>query len=134
MALAAYAAAGLSNGNLWNTGLMSFVLALPGFLIPYAFVFDQAILLERDLLHTVIVVGAAAMGVIALSAATGGYLFGPLAWPMRVLLFAMAPFLIDPAIITSLIGGAGVLLAIAYQVWRFRLVKAPAVETMRPGE
>jgi TRAP-type uncharacterized transport system fused permease subunit len=134
VALAAYAAAGLSNGNLWNTGLMSFVLAIPGFLIPYAFVFDQAILLQGDPLHVTVVFGAAALGIIALSAATGGYLFGPLAWPVRAVLFASAPFLIDPAITTSLIGGAGVLLAIAYQVWRFRLIKTPAVQTMRPGE
>jgi TRAP-type uncharacterized transport system fused permease subunit len=134
VALAAYAAAGLSNGNLWNTGLMAFVLAIPGFLIPYAFVFDQSILLEGDLLHGTIVVGAAALGVIALSAATGGYLFGPLAWPIRALLFASAPFLIDPAITTSLIGGVGVLTAAIYQVWRFRLVKTPAVQPVGPGE
>jgi TRAP-type uncharacterized transport system fused permease subunit len=134
VALAAYAAAGLSNGNLWNTGLMSFVLAIPGFLIPYAFVFDQAILLQGDPLHVGMVFAAATLGIIALSAATGGYLFGPLTWPVRAVLFASAPFLIDPAITTSLIGGAGVLLVIAYQVWRTRVVKAPTVQPARPGE
>jgi TRAP transporter 4TM/12TM fusion protein len=134
VALAAYAAAGLSNGNLWNTGLVSFVLAIPGFLIPYAFVFDQAILLQGDVLHGAIVVGAATLGVIALSAATGGYLFGPLAWPIRAVLFASAPLLIDPAINTSLVGSVGVLAATAYQIWRSRLIKRPAMERMRPGE
>jgi TRAP transporter 4TM/12TM fusion protein len=134
VALAAYAAAGLSNGNLWNTGLMSFVLAIPGFLIPYAFVFDQAILLQGDPLHVAIVFTAAALGVAALSAATGGYLFGPLTWPIRALLFASAPFLIDPAITTSLLGGAGVLLAIVYQLWRTSPAKAPAVQPAPPGE
>ena len=75
-----------------------------------------------------------ALGIVALSAATGGYLFGPLAWPVRALLFVSAPFLIDPAMTTSLIGGAGVLLGLACQVWRFRLAKTPAVQTVRSGE
>jgi TRAP transporter 4TM/12TM fusion protein len=131
VALAAYAAAGLSGANLWNSGLMSFILAIPGFLIPYAFVFDQSILLQGDLMHGALIIGAAAIGIIALSAATGGYLLGPLSWPVRGLLFISAPLLIDPAFLTTVIGGVGVLLAIAYQFWRFRLVSRPIVEPVR---
>jgi TRAP transporter 4TM/12TM fusion protein len=127
VALAAYAAAGLSGGNLWNTGLMSFALAIPGFLIPYAFVFDQAILLEGSFSHSVLVIGAAAIGIVALAAATGGYLLGPLTWHTRALLFVSAPLLIDPAIVTSLIGGLGVLLVLAWQLWRFRFTRPAAV-------
>jgi len=133
VALAAYAAAGLSGGNLWNTGLVSFVLAIPGFLIPYAFVFDQAILMQGSLPHIVMITGAAATGIIALSAATGGYLFGPLTWHTRALLFISAPLLIDPAIVTSVVGGAGVLLVIGWQLWRFRLMR-PAVVAAQPQD
>ena len=131
VALAAYAAAGLSGANLWNSGLMSFILAIPGFLIPYAFVFDQSILLQGDLTHGAMIIGAAAIGITALSAATGGYLLGPLSWPIRALLFASAPLLIDPAFLTTVIGGVGVLLAIVYQFWRFRLVSRPIAEPVR---
>jgi TRAP transporter 4TM/12TM fusion protein len=125
VALAAYAAAGLSGGNLWNSGVMSFVLAIPGFLIPYAFVFDQAILLQGGPMHASMIIAAAAIGIIALSAATGGYLLGPLNWQTRVLLFVSAPLLIDPAITTPLIGGVGVLVVIGWQFWRFRLAPPP---------
>ena len=131
VALAAYAAAGLSGANLWNSGLMSFILAIPGFLIPYAFVFDQSILLQGDLTHSAMIIGAAAIGIIALSAATGGYLLGPLSWPIRALLFVSAPLLIDPAFLTTVIGGVGVLLVITYQFWRFRLASRPMVEPVR---
>jgi TRAP transporter 4TM/12TM fusion protein len=133
VALAAYAAAGLSGGNLWNTGLAAFVLAIPGFLIPYAFVFDQAILLEGSLAHSAMVIGAAAVGIAGLASATGGYLLGPLTWHTRALLFISAPLLMDPAVMTSVIGGIGVLLVIAWQLWRFRLTR-PAVVAVQPQD
>lgn len=113
---------------------MAFVLAIPGFLIPYAFVFDQSILLQGDLAHGVAIIGAAAIGIIALSAATGGYLLGPLRWPLRAILFASAPLLIDPAFTTTLIGGVGVLLAIAYQFWRHRFASARSSTSPRDAE
>ena len=121
VALAAYAAAGISGANLWTTGLIAFVIAIPGFLIPFAFVFDQGILLQGELLHVVHVVTTASIGVIGLSTATGGYLFGPLAWPARVALFCFSPLLIDPDPVTDVIGGAGIALVLGYQVWRYKL-------------
>lgn len=124
VALAAYAAAGISGANLWTTGLIAFVIAIPGFLIPFAFVFDQGILLQGELLHILHVVTTASLGVAGLSLATGGYLFGPLSWPARILLFCSAPLLIDPDPVTDVIGGIGIALIFGYQIWRYRL-KAP---------
>jgi TRAP-type uncharacterized transport system fused permease subunit len=121
VALAAYAAAGISGANLWTTGLIAFVIAIPGFLIPFAFVFDQGILLQGELLHIIHVITTAAIGVFGLATATGGYLFGPLAWPLRVALFCFSPLLIDPDPVTDVIGGAGIALVLGYQVWRYKL-------------
>jgi TRAP transporter 4TM/12TM fusion protein len=125
VALAAYAAAGISGANLWTTGLVAFVIAIPGFLIPFAFVFDQGILLHGEILHIVHVITTAAIGVLGLSTATGGYLFGPLAWPARVTLFCFSPLLIDPNPTTDVIGGAGIALVLGYQLWRYRLSGRP---------
>ena len=124
VALAAYAAAGISGANLWTTGLIAFVIAIPGFLIPFAFVFDQGILLQGELLHIVHVVTTASIGIIGLSVATGGYLYGPLNWPMRIALFCASPLLIDPDPVTDVIGAVGVGIVLAYQVWRYKL-RAP---------
>jgi TRAP-type uncharacterized transport system fused permease subunit len=121
VALAAYAAAGLSGANLWSSGLVAFVLAIPGFLIPYAFTIDQGILLQGEALHNLHVIGTVAVGVAAMSMATGGYALGPLSWPWRVLLFCTAPLLIAPEIITDLVGVAGVMLVLGHQVWRYKL-------------
>lgn len=134
VALAAYAAAGLSGANLWTSGFLAFVIAIPGFLIPYSFVFDQSILLQGDLVHAAGVIASAAVGIIALSAATGGYLLGPLNWPLRVLLFCFGPMLIDPRIITDLIGGAGLLAVVLYQWWRYSIAKPVAMQSAPPGE
>jgi TRAP-type uncharacterized transport system fused permease subunit len=128
VALAAYAAAGLSNANLWSCGWAAFAIAIPGFLIPYAFISDPSVLLQGDLVHATGVIAMAALGVIALSAATGGYLFGPLGLPARVLLFCFAPLLIDPRVVTDLIGGAGLILIVGYQLWRFRFAKPATAE------
>jgi TRAP transporter 4TM/12TM fusion protein len=121
VALAAYAAAGISGANLWTTGLVAFVIAIPGFLIPFAFVFDPGLLLQGDLLHIIHVITTATVGVVAFSAATGGYAFGPLQWPTRIALFCFSPLLIDPDPVTDVIGGIGVAFVLAYQLWRYKL-------------
>lgn len=121
VALAAYAAAGIARSNLWTTGWMAFVIAIPGFLIPYAFVFDQGLLLEGDALHIARVIATATIGVLGLSAATGGYAFGPLNWPLRVMLFCFSPLLIDPRHFTDMIGLSVLIAVAAYQSWTFKL-------------
>jgi TRAP transporter 4TM/12TM fusion protein len=126
VALASYAAAGLSGANIWNSGWVAFLIAVPGFLIPYAFIVDPAVLLQGNLLHASGVISMAAIGVIGLSAAIGGYLFGPLSPLARVLLFCCAPLLIDPHLTTDLIGGAGLLVLASYQLWRYRTTKSVA--------
>jgi TRAP transporter 4TM/12TM fusion protein len=130
VALAAYAAAGLSGANLWSSGFSAFLLAIPGFLIPYAFVMDQSILLNGGFSHAAGVIATSGLGVIALSAATGGYLLGSLAMPTRAAMFVFAPLLIDPHIVTDMIGIAGLVLVALYQIWRNRLSKPAVVDTV----
>ena len=108
-------------GNLWNTGVRAFVLAVPGFLIPYAFAINPAMLLQGPLLESAAVIIPALIGVIALAAASGGYAFGPLGTIMRVALFCAAPLVIAPDRTTDFAGGAVILFVLAYQIWRFKI-------------
>jgi TRAP transporter 4TM/12TM fusion protein len=121
VALAAYAAAGISRSNLWTTGWMAFVIAIPGFLIPYAFVFDQGLILQGEALHVARVIATATIGVLGLSAATGGYAFGPLNRTLRVVLFCFSPLLIDPRQFTDMIGLSVIMAVVGYQIWHFKL-------------
>jgi TRAP transporter 4TM/12TM fusion protein len=120
VALSAYAAAGISGANLWRTGLYAFLLAVPGFLIPYAFTISPAMLLQGSWPEIAAVVVPALIGVIALAAAFGGYAFGPLAMPARIVMFAASPLLVAPDLITDVIGICGVIAVLGYQLWRHR--------------
>ena len=73
VALSAYAAAGISGANLWQSGITAFLLAIPGFLIPYAFTINPALLLQGSATEIILVVVPALIGVIGIAAAFGGY-------------------------------------------------------------
>jgi TRAP transporter 4TM/12TM fusion protein len=127
VALSAYAAAGISGSNLWDTGVRAFLLAVPGFVIPYAFVFNPALILQGSATEALAVIGPAALGVVGMAAAAGGWLLGPLPLPMRVLLFCSGPLLIAPGLYTDAIGFAAMGLMLGIQVLR-RVRAADAAE------
>jgi TRAP-type uncharacterized transport system fused permease subunit len=124
VALSAYAAAGISGANLWQTGINAFLLAMPGFLIPYAFAINPALLLQGSWLEIAGVVLPALIGVIGLASAFGGYAFGPMPMPLRILMFASSPLLIAPDLKTDLIGICGIAISCGYQLWRKKLAGA----------
>jgi TRAP transporter 4TM/12TM fusion protein len=130
VALAAYAAAGISGGSLWNTGLIAFAIAVPGFIIPFAFVFDQGILLQGDAFNIVRTVGTATIGVVATAMASGGYLFGPLGRPVRVALFVAGVMLIAPNETTELLGAAVAGSILVWQLWRSSQSRRSAAQTL----
>ncbi len=116
VALSAYAAAGISGANLWRTGMIAFALAIPGFIIPYAFAFSPALILQGSLTDSLWVIAAALAGVLSTGAALGGYLLGPLSLPMRFVLFAGAPLLIAPGGATDLVGLALIVAVLGIQI------------------
>lgn len=118
VALSAYAAAGISGANLWQTGIKAFLLAMPGFLIPFAFTINPALLLQGSFIEIVAVVVPALIGVLGLACAFGGYAFGAMAMPQRIFMFAMSPLLIAPDLVTDAIGLGGIMTILAYQYWR----------------
>lgn len=131
VALSAYAAAGISGANLWNTGVQAFLLAVPGFLIPYAFTMNPALLLQGGLLDILHVLTTASAGVVVMSAATGGYLFGALPMLLRVPLFVFGPLLIAPSTRTDLVGATAIVTIIAFQLWRRRAIGRDVSQALR---
>ncbi|MCS0503193.1 TRAP transporter permease [Ancylobacter mangrovi] len=123
VALAAYAAAGVSGGSLWTTGLISFGLAIPGFVIPFAFVSDPSLLLQGDALDIVRTVGTAVVGVCATAAASGGFALGRLSAPARAALFAGGVLLIVPDNASEI---AGLVLLVLVMGWQLRFARGQA--------
>ena len=134
VALSAYAAAGISGANLWRTGVLAFLLAVPGFLIPYAFAVNPALLLHGEsgeILHILI---TTTIGVIGMAAAGGGFCFGRLALVPRAVMFVASPLLIAPDLTTDLAGAAVLAAIVLFQLVR-RYVLQPGREVeIVPGK
>lgn len=121
VALAGYAAAGIARSNPVATGWMGFKFDFAAFLIPYTFIFAPAlILLERDPLTVIGVFLTAAAGMVAFSAAIQAWFVTRAALWERLVLFAAAFVLIDPGLITDLVGGSLMLVVFLAQRARLR--------------
>lgn len=114
VALAAYAAAGISETDSMQTGIQSFLLALAGFLVPFAFVFNTSLLLQGKRLQILWVLSFTSVGVYALAKAVIGYKLRRYFW-FRVAYFIAAILLIAPDHITDLIGIAVLALILVIQ-------------------
>lgn len=104
VAIAAYAAAGLAGAKSSSTGLIAFRLALPGFILPFMWAYNPALILNGSAVDVLIAVATALLGVLALAGGLQGYLFGIARWHERLLLGAGALALMKPGITTDLVG------------------------------
>ena len=94
VALASYTAAGIARANANTTGLYAFILGMPSFLIPIAFVRDPGILFVGDW-PTVVMAGIAiAAGSAAWTIMISGYLATALNLAERFMFGAVAVVLI----------------------------------------
>jgi len=97
VAMAAYAAAGISGAGVMETGWQSVKMALPLFIVPYVFALDPAMLLidatPAAIVRTVLV---ASGGVAAMSFATEGWLSGPIPMWTRLMFAVGAIALLYP--------------------------------------
>ena len=130
VALASFAAAGISGGDPMKTGFQSLKLALAGFIVPFMFVYNPAMLM-LDTTDTLVtskefplpslwviasVTATAIIGIIALSAAVEGYFKSQLNPLMRLILAAGAFMLILPEGMTDLLGIAVVGSVVAWNI------------------
>lgn len=113
VAIAVYAAAGLSRGGIWDTSWNAVKLGLTGYIIPFMFVFGPALLMIGDWPDIVRAAISASIGVTLLAGALTGYFIKPASWITRLLFFAAALSLINTAFVTDVIGLALAAIGIA---------------------
>ena len=129
VAMAVYAANGISRGTLMDTSWAAVKLGLTGYIIPFMFVFAPSLLLMGDLTWVLQSVVTATIGVICLAGSLHAYFFFRPARPWeRIMLFVAALVLIKPGLMTDLIGVALIGLTFASQHW---LRRAPAAQTTK---
>ncbi len=113
-AITAFAAANLAGSEMMSTGVEAFKLGIAGFLIPFAFIFQPALLLQGTIPEVFKATGLTALGVVCLSVFLVGHLWSPLGRFHRLLFACAAILLVFPTIGLELIG---IGLAVALFVW-----------------
>ncbi|HEU5319189.1 MAG TPA: TRAP transporter large permease subunit, partial [Methylomirabilota bacterium] len=128
VALAVYAAASIGGAGLWRAGLQAVKFAGAGFIVPYFFVYNPALLFQGPWSEVLRAVATGTVGVVCLAAGLEGYFLRAATWLERGLFLLAALLLIDPGLLTDLAGLVVLLAALALQ----RLRRAPARATPSP--
>ena len=110
--VAAYAAAGLADSSTSKTGWLAFMLGLPGFIIPFVYVYNPALLIvDTPVLDTVWIVILATFAVVLMSMAVIGWFKGKLNPVFRFAMAVAAVLMFVPGIIFDVIGlGLGIVI------------------------
>lgn len=125
VALAAFAASGISGGEPIRTGIIASKLAAAAFIIPYMFVLSPSLLMiDTTWLELIWVVATAFAGMIALGAGLIGFWYRKLTWIERILALVTGLALVYPEGIYSYVGVVVFIVLWAIQ-WTARDKKAP---------
>ena len=116
VAMAVYAAVGISKSSLWETGWAAVKLGATGYIVPFMFAFSPALLMIGPWDIVTVAITTALIGVICLASSLHGFLLVNLIWAERSMLFLAAILLIKPGPTTDAIGGFLVLLAVISQM------------------
>ena len=117
VALAAYAAAGISQAKPMQVAMTSMKVGIVAFIIPFVFVYGPAILLNGSVMEIILATITALAGAFMLaSAVEGWFLAAKASIVVRILLISSALMMIIPGILTDIIGIAIVVLAVFYQI------------------
>jgi len=135
VALAAFAAAAISESDLWETGIEAFKIALPGFLIPFVFVYNSALLLQGPLWEIIWRTAVTLVGIIALAGAVIGFFTRRATFWERLALLIGALLLIAPVVVTDFlgIGLVGGVLLVQRRSFRHASVEATDARSMKNG-
>lgn len=105
VALAAFAAAGVSGGDPIKTGVVAAKLAIAAFIIPYMIIFSPALLMIDTSFGEVIwVVFTAIIGMMSIGAGMIGYWYRKVTWVERIIAIGAGLLLIYPENFSDIAG------------------------------
>ncbi len=105
VALAAYAGAAIAQANPMKTAFTATKLAIGAFIVPYIFALSPEMLLINTTPMEVIQISVTALvGIFAVSASLEGYLLHKMPWYQRIVSIAGGLLLIDPGLVTDIVG------------------------------
>ena len=125
VALAVYAAAGLAKSDLWKSGWAAVKIGAAGFIVPFMCIYEPALLMIGDWPSIILAFVTSSVGILFFAAGLHGYLLTPASYWQRIALVVAGLMLVDPTLVTDLIGGALALSVVVVQ-WMGRRGAVPA--------
>src|SRR5699024_4251151 len=117
VALAAFAATGISGGAPIRTGFNASKLAIAAFIIPYMFVLEPALLMiDTNFFEIILILVTAITGMIAIGAGMIGYWYTKINMFTRALATITGLLLIYPGVYTDLIGFTVFIIMLGLQI------------------
>jgi TRAP transporter 4TM/12TM fusion protein len=104
VAIAVYAACGISRSAVWETSYAAVKLGLTGYIIPFMFVFGPSLLMIGTWDRIALTVLTSTTGVTLLAGGLAGYFLKPAGPVTRLLLIAAALTLIKSGLTTDIVG------------------------------
>ncbi len=120
-----YAAATLVNENFWKVAGQALRIAGGVYFIPFLFIYRPELLMAGSVAAIVYNFAVALMAIAAISGASIGYFFGPLAWYMRVYLYVASFTLFYPSWTSDVLGVCLVGGLVAVRLVKSQRVAAP---------
>lgn len=118
VALAAFAATGISKGDPIKTGINASKLAIAAFIIPYMFVFQpQLLMIDTTILEVSWILVTSIIGMISIGAGLIGFWYRKLHWIERIITVLTGLLLIYPESNTDIIGFAAFAIMLALQIF-----------------
>ncbi|WP_275289265.1 TRAP transporter permease [Halomonas elongata] len=104
VALASYAAAGISGDKAMGTSVASFKIGLAAFIVPFMFFYSPAMLMEGSWMQILRVGVTATLGIVLLSATVQAWFFGPVKAWQRIVMLVGALCMIYGGLVTDVAG------------------------------
>ena len=117
VALAAYAGSAIAKSDPMKTGVNATKLAIAAFIVPYIFAMNPSMLLmDQGVLAAIQVIITSCLGIFGIAAALEGYVVTRAPWWQRILLAAGGLCLIDPNLMTDVVGVAVIVVVVVLQI------------------
>jgi TRAP-type uncharacterized transport system fused permease subunit len=106
VALAVFAAAGIAKSDLWASGWAAVKIGAAGFIVPFMVIYEPALLMIGTWPEIIGAFVTASAGILLFAAGLHGFLITKTSHWQRAVLVVAGLLLIDPGLVTDIIGAA----------------------------
>lgn len=131
VALAAFAATGISGGEPIRTGINATKLAIAAFIIPYMFVLQpQLLMIDTTIWEVAWIIVTAITGMVAIGAGMIGFWYRKLNWLDRIISIVTGLLMLYPEVTSTI---AGIVIFVALIVYQFMFKKDKGIGSDMQG-